>query len=185
MTWKPINSDEIPVPVNGWHCLLLLIDYYPVWLLATAIDKAGIYVIDQYGGISPATDDDKADMYSKSNALKLLSDVYAEQQNPSEQFSWNAERWDTETHPLSLFGWPSTHLPDFKNFASSQNPQPESSSKWRQREFVEFDNELKRAGSFTAAARLHHATRQDYTRVYNRQKLKADTAASPLAQYKK
>ena len=185
MAWETTKSGEVPEPANGWYSLLLLIDHYPVSLLATAIDQIKIYVNDQYGRTIPATDGDIADKYSKSTALELLSAVYAEQQNPSEQFSWDAERWDTETHPLSLFGWPSTHLPNFTNFASSQNPQPDSSSKWRQREFVEFDNELKKAGSFTAAARLHHATRQDYTRVYNRQKLKADTAASPLAQYKK
>lgn len=113
----------------------------------------------------------------------MLSDVYAEQQNPSEQFSWNAERWDFETHPLSLFGWPSTHLPDFKNVASSQNHQSNNSSNWRQRKFVEFDNEVKNAGSLTAAAKLHDVKRQDYTRVYNRQKSKAGIAASPLAKF--
>lgn len=185
MAWETTKSGEVPQPANCWYSLLLLIDCYPTSLLATAIEQAGVYVIDQFGRRVAASGDDSSSQHSKSFVLKLLSHVYEEQQNPSEKFSWNAERWDTETHPLSLFGWPSTHLPDFKNFASSQNPQPESSSKWRQREFVEFDNELKRAGSFTAAARLHHATRQDYTRVYNRQKLKADTAASPLAKYKK
>lgn len=185
MAWETTKSGEVPVPANDWYSLLLLIDCYPTSLLATAIEQAGIYVIDQFGRIVAASGDDSSSKYSKQFALNLLSQVYEEQQNPSGQFSWDAERWDVEPHPLSLFGWQKDHLPDFKNFADSQTPLSSSSSKWRQREFVEFENEVKVAGSFAAAAKLHQITRQDYTRVYNRQKSKADSAASPLSKYKK
>lgn len=184
MTWNETKTGKLPEPANGWYSLLHLIDHYQVSALANAIEQIGIYVIDQYGRRRQA-DGDSSDAFGKTTALELLSTVYSEQQNPSEQFSWNAERWDIEDHPLSLFGWEKEHLPDFKSFNSTKNPVADNSSKWRQREFIEFDKEVKIAGSFTAAAKLHRATRQDYTRVYERQKSKASKAESPLAKYKK
>lgn len=179
MTWNETKTGKLPEPANGWYSLLHLIDHYQVSALANAIEQIGIYVIDQYGRKRHAGGD-SSDAYSKSMALKLLSDVYAEQQNPSENPSWDSERWDNEDHPLSLFGWDKEHLPDF----NSPKIQPILTS-WTMRDFEEFKNEKILAGSYQRAAELHGVSRQRYEKVYKSAKEKADAANSVLVRRSK
>lgn len=180
MAWEPTKSGGVPEPANGWYSLLLLIDCYPTSLLASAIEQIGIYVIDQFGRRVSASDDDSSHVCSKSFALNLLSHVYVEQQNPSEHSSWHAERWDTEPHPLSLFGWPMADLPDFQALNVKVNKTP-----WTERDFEVFRREKIEAGSYERAAQLHGVSRQRYEKVYKSAKVKADAANSVLVRRSK
>ncbi|WP_396189462.1 hypothetical protein [Flavobacterium sp.] len=183
MIWEAVETGKIPEPANGWFSLLILIDHYQVSALVNAIDQHGIFAIDQFGRRVQATEGDISDAYSKNYARKLLADVYAEQQNPAEEFSWHSERLEFETHPLFLFGWPKDNLPDLESFALGASANNSVNSSWRQRPFSEFEREKKEAVTYEAAAKIHGVTRQDYTRVYERQKSKAGLNLSALKKY--
>ena len=96
-----------------FYSLRRLIDDFTVALLATEIERNGVFVDDGLGRLKQANDGDETDRLSRKFALKLLRDCYAEQVDPGPEYSWKSERWASDTHPLETFGWARRLLPDF------------------------------------------------------------------------
>ena len=160
----------VPEPYNQWYSLELLLDYYSVALLATAIEMSGVFVIDEFGRKVIASGSSSEDRRSAQYALLLLADRYAELENPGPDYSWRAERWESEPHPLCFFGWPVEEFPDLQKLIT-QDGMPKPASKvlsWTERTPDEFVKEKNQAGSFAKAAKIHGVTRQRYTEVFNK-----------------
>jgi hypothetical protein len=87
-------------------------------LVATAIERKGIYVFDRFGRYMPATEEDKA------WALDLVADYYdwcrdpetERRTNPSSPVEQSAGFWYGEYGRL---GWATKALPDFKSIHQS------------------------------------------------------------------
>ena len=163
-------ANKIPKPANSWYSLSLLLEHYAPATLTDAIDAFGVFVIDRVGRRVPASDDLNSSKQSKAHAISLLEDRYAELENPGPEYSWEAERWDTEPHPTYYFGWPAENIPDFDSLSVIQTTKQSSSTPkdWTQRPAKAFIEEKRKAGTYTAAGKLHGVRRQRYTEVYKK-----------------
>lgn len=148
-----------------WYLLAEALEVHSPAVVATAIENVGIWVIDNVGRKVNAVDGDVDDIYSRQYALELVADRYGELQNPGPEYSWESERWDVETHPTYTFGWPVEEVPSFKGV---DEVRPEKPVLWTRRSREEFVEELKVLGTYTAAAKLHGVSRQNYTKVHKR-----------------
>lgn len=169
MNSRPKKSKKkVPKPANNWYSLSLLLDHYTPATLANAIEMHGIVVIDSVGRRVAASANPKSDVRSAAYAISLLEARYAELENPGPEYSWDAERWDTEPHPTYYFGWPAESLPDFESLPVAQSAKQSNSAAkdWTQRSAREFIDEKRKAGSYKAAGKLHGVSRQRYTDKY-------------------
>ena len=155
-------------PASGWISLLLCVETYKANILATVIERDGIFVIDRFNRRVPATDSLDSDPCSKKYALNLIASVAEEERNPGPQPSWDHERWQFDDHPLQRFGWPEENLPDLDAIKNSGIANTAVAIKWSERTKSEFEAEKNKAGSFEAAGKLHDVTRQRYTKIYKK-----------------
>ncbi len=159
---------DVPSPSNGWYSFQLLLDYYSPAVLMTALENSGVFALDSVGRFVLATDESPDNPYSKQYAARLLEAHYAELQSPGPEYSWQAERWDTEPHPTYFFGWPREYLPELSANGPIIIPgRRDTEVPWTARTAEEFKAEKNTAGSYTKAAEIHNVTRQRYTEVYN------------------
>ena len=164
-----VESDKSKLlrPASDWISLLLCVRTYKANVLATAIERDGIFVYDRFNRRVAANDGSSSDSNSKNHALDLIASVAEEERDPGPIYSWDHERWEFDDHPLQRFGWPEGSLPDLEAIKNSDIAKNATSIKWTERTKSEFEAEKIKAGSFEAAGKLHGVTRQRYTRIYN------------------
>jgi hypothetical protein len=162
------EEGKLLLPATGWYSLLLVLETYRPKVLASVIEQTGLLVLDKYDRAVPATDGSSSDLQSKNYALHLLAAIAAEQRDPGPTSSLDDERWEFEAHPLTRFGWTEDQLPVLETFKNLSSLGAISIIPWSQRSAQEFHNELERAGSYAEAAKLHHVSRQRYTRAYKK-----------------
>ena len=129
-----------------WHSLRSLLEEYSPSLLASAIEKNGIWVIDRYNRKVKASVG-ATDNYSQSKALDLVADWAAELSDPSPTYSWNHERFELEPHPTQRFGWLGTTLPSFTDLSVStfsHKKRPSQKQEWIALARAEAEAVLKR-----------------------------------------
>ena len=166
-----VTSDKSKLlrPTTGWTSLLICVESYKASVLATAIEQHGIFVIDRFNRRVVATDGTSSDLDSKNHALQLIASVAEEERNPGPNPSWEHERWEFEDHPLQRFGWPEGSLPDLDAIKNSDNGNLNNPVDWTKRTKQEFEDEIKKAGTYSAAGKLHGVSRQRYKTIFDRQ----------------
>ena len=166
-----VQSDKSKLlrPASGWISLLLCVETYKANILATAIERDGIFVIDRFNRRVPVTDSLDSDPCSKKYALNLIASVAEEERNPGPIPEWDHERWELEDHPLQRFGWPEESLPDLEALNNSRNVNAQLPMDWTQRTKQEFEDEYKKSGTYEAAGKLHGVSRQRYKTIFDRQ----------------
>ena len=166
-----VKSDKSKLlrPTSGWISLLICVESYKASVLATAIEQHGIFVNDRFNRRVEATDGPSSDLDSKNHALHLIASVAEEERNPAPNPSWEHERWEFEDHPLQRFGWPEGSLPDLEAIKNFGNGNLNTPVDWTQRTKQEFEDEIKRAGTYAAAGKLHGVSRQRYKIIFDRQ----------------
>jgi hypothetical protein len=111
-----------PNTTNEWRSMRELLENHSPAVLATAIERHGVFVYDRYNRIvkaSPESDDE----YSQAKALDLIADWQAELNDPNPTYSWDHPRFELEDHPTQHFGWPEGQLPNFSAQAQTLNTQ--------------------------------------------------------------
>ncbi len=106
-----------PLPQESyedWVSVEHLLHKYTVPVLAEAIDKHDVQVIDKTGRKIYATDGDENDIYSKAYAKKNLAACNPINSGLFERIKVFEESIDVENNPLDFFGWPKDCLPVFK-----------------------------------------------------------------------
>ena len=122
---------------NQWRSLRELLENHSPAVLATAIERHGVFVYDRYNRIvktSPESDDE----YSQAKALDLIASWQAELNDPGPIYSWDHEKFEFEDHPTQRFGWPEGQLPNFSAQAKTVNPQNLNTPKtiWTKDEWI-------------------------------------------------
>ena len=107
---------------NEWRSLRELLEKHSPAALATAIERHGVFVSDQYNRIVKASPESNNE-YSQAKALDLIADWQAELNNPNPTYSWDHPRFEFEDHPTQYFGWPERQLPNFSAQAKTLNTQ--------------------------------------------------------------
>ena len=121
---EPTEDSALPPPSGPRLATLeTLLGQHAVAALATAIERHGVWFFDQFGRLVQDVGDVDDPYRSKPKALELLAARYAEQQDPGPVNSWDAECWETETHPLGTYGWPTDAIPSFDG-ADATNAAP-------------------------------------------------------------
>lgn len=166
-----VESDKSKLlrPASDWISLLLCVRTYKANVLATAIERDGIFVHDRFNRRVAANDGPSSDSDSKNHALDLIASVAEEERDPGPIYSWDHERWEFEDHPLQRFGWPEESLPDLEAIKNFGNVNVVIPVLWTQRTKSEFEAEYKKAGTYEAAGKLHGVARQRYKTIYDRQ----------------
>jgi len=169
---------SIPEPLGGWYSLGLLLQSYSPAQLASAIELHGILVVDAVGRRVPATDGSDTDKRSKAYAILLLEARYVELENLGPQYSWEAERWDTEQHPTYSFGWLPEQLPNLDAIPVSGaiGAAKDSTKDWTQRPVHEFVQEKAKAGSFAKAGKAVEQFLKALAVRFNNSVVGADTS---------
>lgn len=102
-----VASEDAKLPdrgENGTYSLRLLLDYYLPGVLATAIEKYGVYTKDQFGRRIHCSDTKNNEQYQR--ALELLADWQSELDNPGPEYSWDSERYYGGDHPTESWWLP-------------------------------------------------------------------------------
>jgi hypothetical protein len=110
-----VKSEDAKLPdrgADGWYSLRLLLDFYSPGVLATAIEKHGIYTNDRHGRTIHCTANENTEQYQQ--ALDVLADWQSELDDPGPEYSWDSERYEVETHPTDHWYWPATIIEDLK-----------------------------------------------------------------------
>jgi len=154
-----------------WISIERLLDEYSIPVLAEAVDKFDVQTHDKTGRRILATDGDENDVQSKSFVKAHLARRYSFQLDPltEEEQYWFDEKIQTHGSALDWFGWPEDQLPDFKKIQPHYRPEDEAEL-WTKRPIVEFEEELKLAGSLTNAGVIHGVSRQRYTAVITKKR---------------
>ncbi|MEO6308627.1 MAG: hypothetical protein ABIO96_00055 [Nitrospiraceae bacterium] len=123
---------------NPWRSLAdLLSQKMQVAILASAIEKDGIYTWDRFGRMIKAKKDGSDDLYSNGRALDLLALVYRnaiDAQNAIDAGFGHKAMHDLDQFiedfdsPLVRFGWPSDECPEFETY-KPEHSMPKSISK--------------------------------------------------------
>jgi|LauGreDrversion4_1035100.scaffolds.fasta_scaffold166604_2 hypothetical protein len=122
---------------NEWRSLRELLEKHSPAVLATAIERHGVFVSDRYNRIVKASPESN-DEYSQAKALDLIADWQAELNDPDPTYSWDHPRFEFEDHPTQYFGWPERQLPNFSAQASTLNTQNLNTPKtiWTKDEWI-------------------------------------------------
>jgi hypothetical protein len=96
--WVSAAARQLPERgEDGCYSLRLLLDFYSPSILATAIEKHGIYTKDRYGRTIHCTAKENTEQYER--VLDVLADWQSEIDDPGHQYSWNSERYCDGSHP--------------------------------------------------------------------------------------
>lgn len=166
-----VESDKSKLlrPASNWISLLLCVRTYKANVLATAIERDGIFVYDRFNRRVAANDGPSSDLDSKNHALDLIASVAEEERNPGPIPEWDHERWELEDHPLQRVGWPEESLPDLEAIKNSCKENAQLPMDWTQRAKREFEDEYRKTGTYEAAGKLHGVSRQRYKTIFDRQ----------------
>jgi hypothetical protein len=113
---------------NEWRSLRELLEKHSPAVLATAIERHGVFVYDRYNRIVKASPESN-NKNSQAKALDLIADWQTELNDPNPTYSWDHPRFELEDHPTQHFGWPEGQLPNFnpseklKSLQSSDSPK--------------------------------------------------------------
>jgi len=124
--------------MNEWRSLRELLEKHLPAVIATAIERHGVFVCDRYNRIVKASTESN-DEYSQAKALDLIADWQAELNDPDPTYSWDHPRFEFEDHPTQRFGWLNKNLPKFNSSESdtaSKTPQTPKTT-WSKREWVQ------------------------------------------------
>jgi hypothetical protein len=108
--------------MNEWRSLRELLEQNSPAVIASAIERHGVFVYDRYNRVVKASPESN-DNYSQAKALDLIADWQAELSDPSPTYSWEHPRFELEDHPTQRFGWPAGELPNFIAQIKAVNPQ--------------------------------------------------------------
>jgi hypothetical protein len=114
--------------MNEWRSLCELLEQNSPAVIASAIERHGVFVYDRYNRVVKASPESKDD-YSQAKALDLIADWQTELNDPNPTYSWDHPRFELEDHPTQHFGWPEGQLPNFnpseklKSLQSSDSPK--------------------------------------------------------------
>lgn len=86
---------------DGTYSLSLLLNFYSPGVLATAIEKHGIFKNERFNRQIHCTNKENVEDYEQ--ALALLADRQSELNDPGPVYSWNAERYDDGSHPTEYW----------------------------------------------------------------------------------
>jgi hypothetical protein len=181
-TTQWVNTEQSQLPdrgEDGWYSLRLLLDFYLPGVLATAIEKHGIYRNDRHGRTIHCSLKENTEHYEQ--ALDLLADWQAELDDPSPEYSFDSERYDDGSHPTEQWRLPDNIVKALVDISKGL-PSPlgaEDQPYWTKRPLQEFKKEISKEGSLTAAAKLHKVSRQRYSDVYNEMKNASGTKPWP------
>lgn len=117
-----------------WCSLRELLEKHSPAVIATAIERHGVFVFDRYNRIVKASCESN-DAYSQAKALDLVADWQAELNDPSPTYSWNHPRFELEDHPTLRFGWSERELPNFSGYANAVNTNTVKAT-WTKDEWV-------------------------------------------------
>jgi len=123
---------------NEWRSLRELLEKHSTAVLATAIERYGVFVYDRYNRIVRASPESN-DEYSQAKALDLIADWQAELNDPGPSYSWDHPRFELEDHPTQQFGWPEGQLPNFSAQVKTLNTQNLNTPKtiWTKNDWIE------------------------------------------------
>ena len=123
---------------DQWHSLRSLLEKHSPAVIATAIEKYGVYVYDRFSRVVTASNE-IAGEYSQATALNLVADWQAELNDPGPSYSWNHQRYDLEAHPTERFGWTDNKLPkfDIPKKAEKQKISQVTKSIWSSSEWIQ------------------------------------------------
>ena len=123
---------------NEWRSLRELLKKYSPAVLATAIERHGVFVFDRFKRTVKASPEPN-DKYSQTKALDLIADWQAELNDPDPTYSWDHPRFELEDHPTQHFGWPEGQLPDLSAQAKTVNTQNLNTPKtiWTKDEWID------------------------------------------------
>ena len=107
---------------NEWRSLRELLDKHSPAVVATAIERHGVFVYDRYKRIVKAFPESN-NKYSQAKALDLIAEWQTELDDPDPTYSWDHPRFELEDHPTQRFGWPEGQLPNFVTQAKTVNQQ--------------------------------------------------------------
>ena len=107
---------------NEWRSLRELLEKHSPAVLATAIERHGVFVYDRYKRIVKAFPESN-NKYSQAKALDLIAEWQTELDDPDPTYSWDHPRFELEDHPTQRFGWPEGQLPNFVTQAKTVNQQ--------------------------------------------------------------
>ena len=107
---------------NEWRSLRELLDKHSPAVVATAIERHGVFVYDRYKRIVKAFPESN-NKYSQAKALDLIAEWQTELDDPDPTYSWDHPRFELEDHPTQHFGWPEGQLPNFSAQAKTVSPQ--------------------------------------------------------------
>jgi len=108
--------------MNEWRSLRELLEQNSPAVIASAIERHGVFVYDRYNRVVKASPESNYN-YSQAKALDLIADWQAELSDPSPTYSWEHPRFELEDHPTQRFGWPAGELPNFIAQVIAVNPQ--------------------------------------------------------------
>jgi len=123
--------------MNEWRSLRELLEQNSPAVIASAIERHGVFVYDRYNRVVKASPESN-DNYSQAKALDLIADWQAELSDPSPTYSWEHPRFELEDHPTQRFGWPAGELPNFSAQVNVVNPQNQNTPKkiWKMDEWI-------------------------------------------------
>ena len=123
---------------NEWRSLRELLEKHSPAVLATAIERHGVFVFDRFKRTVKASPEPN-DKYSQTKALDLIADWQAELNDPDPTYSWDHPRFELEGHPTQHFGWPEGQLPDLSAQAKTVNTQNLNTPKtiWTKDEWID------------------------------------------------
>jgi len=123
---------------NEWRSLRELLKKHSPAVLATAIERHGVFVFDRFKRTVKASPEPN-DKYSQAKALDLIADWQAELNDPDPTYSWDHPRFELEDHPTQHFGWPEGQLPDLSAQAKTVNTQNLNTPKtiWTKDEWID------------------------------------------------
>ena len=113
---------------NEWRSLRELLEKHSPAVVATAIERHGVFVYDRYKRIVKAFPESN-NKYSQAKALDLIARWQAELSDPGPTYSWDHPRFDLEDHPTQHFGWLEEQLPNFNPTEKLKSPQSSDSPK--------------------------------------------------------
>ena len=168
-----VNTEESKLPDrgdDGWYPLRLLLDHYAPGVLATAIEKHGIYTNDDYARLVHCTSKYNSEKYKQ--ALALLADWQSELDDPEPEYPWDSERYDDGSHPTEYWRLPDKVVKGLAeiNHGAQSLSGSEDKPYWTKRPLEEFEKELRELGSQEKAGQKNGVTRQRYSQAYNKVK---------------